>query len=566
MSARTSGLAKVPIELGSPSAPLFGWYHPPRGGARRGHGAVLCNPVGDDLVRAHRPLRHLAERLAALGMPVLRFDYRGTGDSAGDEAEPARVPGWLEDVDTAIDELRARSGVERVFLIGLRLGATLAAAAAERRQDVEGVVLWSPYPSGRAYVADVTRTHQLHRKLEPGAFSGGPARAGGQEALGFFLTDETIAALAELQVGVRPARRVLVVGAGLPDIEAERAEIPPDKFLIVPPHVGQLPEEALGAITGWLDRHATIADAAAVAPRLPSTRLPGEEPLVIDDRLFGILARPAQPRPGAPAVVMLNAGCVPRFGPHRQYAPLARRWAELGFHVLRLDLAGIGDSPGHPENLTYPASRLEDLGAALRRLEQESGASRFVLLGLCSGADVAFDAALADRRVVGAVMLNPRTFCVHDLDAVESYKGARWYQGSLKSSRSWLKLLRGQVNVWRVARALAPRAVALVKRRVIRLWRRGVDDNVPARLRSLANRGVEVLLVVAHNDPGIDFVDSNHGVAMRALNVLPHFRRHDLSGTDHTFTALWAQQHVGELVTRHLLEHHLPVAALAKAG
>jgi hypothetical protein len=57
----------VPLRFGGPGGSLFGWYHPPRGALARAAGIVLCNPLGDDDVRAHRPLRHLAERLSAAG-------------------------------------------------------------------------------------------------------------------------------------------------------------------------------------------------------------------------------------------------------------------------------------------------------------------------------------------------------------------------------------------------------------------------------------------------------------------------------------------------------------------
>src|SRR3954465_3034524 len=101
----TTDLGKIPMQFGAREAPLFGWYHPPVG-ARRGCGVLVCGPIGDEATRAHRPLRHLAERLAAEGFPVLRFDYRGTGDSSGDEMQPGLVKGWLDDVALAADELR----------------------------------------------------------------------------------------------------------------------------------------------------------------------------------------------------------------------------------------------------------------------------------------------------------------------------------------------------------------------------------------------------------------------------------------------------------------------------
>jgi dienelactone hydrolase len=560
----TAGQGTTPIQFGDLVSPLFGWYHPPAG-VRRTGGIVICNPIGDDLCRSHRPLRHLAERLARAGFPVLRFDYRGTGDSAGDEHEPDRVAGWLKDIALAAEELRARSAVARVSLVGLRAGATLAAVAAGSL-EVESVVLWSGYPSGGAFVEDIVRTHRLHRKLEPHAFSGGPPAPGGEEALGFFLSEETMARLRELDLAAVRPPRALVLGPENDPVarawpNAERSAIPPDKFLIVPPHQGPLPEEALTATERWLDRaHPERADGSAPERPPRVSPLAGEEPHLIPGErpLFGILHRPVAPRGPLPAIVLVNAGCVPRMGPHRQYLPLARQWAALGFSVLRLDLSGIGDSPvaaGAEENLTYPPGYRADVDRALRWMEQETGARRFVLVGLCSGADVAF-ASAGDPRVTGIVMLNPRTFCVHELGEVESLKGARWYQDSLHRKESWLKLLRGQVDLVRVARAMAPKAVQLVKRKVAGLLPHA-DHSVPARLRALCGRGVDVLLVVAPHDPGIDYVDANFGAPMRALERLDHFHRITVAGTDHTFTALWAQRRVADLITEHLVSRRL---------
>jgi hypothetical protein len=168
---------------------------------------------------------------------------------------------------------------------------------------------------------------------------------------------------------------------------------------------------------------------------------------------------------------------------------------------------------------------------------------------------VAF-ATATDPRIDGIVLMNPRTFCVHDLAQVESLKGARWYQESLHRKESWLKLLRGEVDLVRVARAMAPKAAELIKRKVTDLVARG-DDSVPARLRALCKRGVDVLLLVAPHDPGIDYVDANFGKGMRALEALDRFQRVTIHGTDHTFTALWAQRRAGELITEHLVARYL---------
>src|SRR4051812_14593525 len=83
---------------------LFAWHHPAQPAKRRGAAVVLCPPLGSDYVGVYRVWRTLAERLAALGFDVLRFDYQGTGDSAGDSAEPRRLEAWIGDIERVVQE------------------------------------------------------------------------------------------------------------------------------------------------------------------------------------------------------------------------------------------------------------------------------------------------------------------------------------------------------------------------------------------------------------------------------------------------------------------------------
>ncbi len=86
-------------------------------------GVVIVPPIGYEYWSSHRTLRTLAERLAGRGCCALRFDFDGTGDSAGDQWDPARVRAWLNGVDHAADALR-RWGVTTLVLVGLRVGGS----------------------------------------------------------------------------------------------------------------------------------------------------------------------------------------------------------------------------------------------------------------------------------------------------------------------------------------------------------------------------------------------------------------------------------------------------------
>jgi pimeloyl-ACP methyl ester carboxylesterase len=82
----------------------------------------------------------------------LRFDYHGTGDSPGDD-DVASLAGWAGDIGVAHRELAARSGKDKVAWIGLRLGASLCALAAQTTRPGLGlVVLWDPVIAGLPYL------------------------------------------------------------------------------------------------------------------------------------------------------------------------------------------------------------------------------------------------------------------------------------------------------------------------------------------------------------------------------------------------------------------------------
>lgn len=122
--------------------------------------------------------------------------------------------------------------------------------------------------------------------------------------------------------------------------------------------------------------------------------------------LFGIVSAPAQPRPGRPAIVLLNAGLVHRVGPFRLHVELARRLAARGFVTLRLDQSALGDSLPRPGGLSYEERAVVDAREAMTFLHERYGAEGFVLVGLCAGAMNAHRAAAADPRAVGMIALD----------------------------------------------------------------------------------------------------------------------------------------------------------------
>jgi alpha-beta hydrolase superfamily lysophospholipase len=141
-----------PLYWGTSQRRLFTLYEPPVAKHGRNRAVVLCQPWGSEYVYAHRAVRQLAVKLAMAGFHSLRFDYFGTGDSGGEAAE-ADLPGWEADIEAAVDGVRDMVGTRTVALIGLRVGANLAARVARRRPgEIDAVVLWDPIVSGNPYL------------------------------------------------------------------------------------------------------------------------------------------------------------------------------------------------------------------------------------------------------------------------------------------------------------------------------------------------------------------------------------------------------------------------------
>lgn len=127
----------------------------------------MCYPTGQEYMRSHWAIRQLGSQLSRAGLHSMRFDYSGTGDSAGLNSD-ANIIQWQTDISTALTELKEIAGITRFSLAGLRFGATLAATAPLPNQPVRKLILWDPVVNGRAYIDELRTMQQaLLDKLQP---------------------------------------------------------------------------------------------------------------------------------------------------------------------------------------------------------------------------------------------------------------------------------------------------------------------------------------------------------------------------------------------------------------
>lgn len=105
---------------------------------------VLLSHSGPNNFSAHRNgvWTEISRRLAGEGIPSLRFDFAGTGESSGEFA--LRLDGQpVADVTAAMDALRA-TGCRRLLIVGSCFGGIPSVVAGVARGDVAGMILVSP--------------------------------------------------------------------------------------------------------------------------------------------------------------------------------------------------------------------------------------------------------------------------------------------------------------------------------------------------------------------------------------------------------------------------------------
>jgi exosortase A-associated hydrolase 1/exosortase A-associated hydrolase 2 len=142
---------------------LYGVLDLPVQPSPSGRGVLIV--VGGPQYRAgsHRQFTLLARRLAAQGIPAMRFDYRGMGDSEGE----------LRNFETVADDLRAAvdrfmlevPGLREVVLWGLCDGASASSLYAPLDSRVTGLALLNPWVRTEEGAAKAMLKHYYRDRL-----------------------------------------------------------------------------------------------------------------------------------------------------------------------------------------------------------------------------------------------------------------------------------------------------------------------------------------------------------------------------------------------------------------
>jgi alpha-beta hydrolase superfamily lysophospholipase len=562
---------------------LFGWLHASLNDTKASVGIVVCQPFGYEAICAHRGTRAFAEAMAAAGMPALRFDYLGTGDSAEIDPQADQLQIWTQNVLAAVEELKLRTGVRQVCLLSFRLGAMLATLAASQSNSVSALIAISPINSGRRYLREL-RTLRMAASMglehsEPPADKQ-EVNAGGMEVSGFSFSAATLAALAKVDLSTVQSPPTLVIDSATTPATSDQASSPEVQrittrvalpglveMLMTPPQFAVVPKEVIAVTLKWLsnlpsqvsaepdlglvggldsvgpDHELTLPGTANAAPIIPT-----ERPVFFgaDGLLFGIVTKPPAEEIRRRAVILLNAGADHHIGASRLYVSMARRWAQHGYVVLRMDLAGVGDSGtrvGRTDDDVFPQEALDDIRAAIEFMRSNYGVRDLTLAGLCSGAYHALRAAVAGLPVNRILMVNPQNYfwrpgeSLNDLQLVEVVRNPGVYRERVFSLAAWKRMLSGNVNILRIAKIYMQRPLLAAESRlrdIARRMRIRLPNDLGTELEAIVARGVRVVFVFARGEPGIGLLKLQAGNSVKRLAERCHI--HTINSGDHVFT------------------------------
>ena len=585
-----------PVVFGETGRQLMGWFHAAiaQDGAHRDCVVVMCNPIGYDAICTHRHYRLLAQQLSRAGFAVLRYDHHGAGDSSGSDEESQRIPTWLAGVTDAVAFAKTLSGASHASLFGVRFGGTLALTAAP---VASSVVAWAPFPSGSLYLREM-RALSMARDLDvttPNITHDAGADLG-EEAAGYLLTASTIAELGELSaltLATPPAPHILLMARD--DIPAseklarhlakigatvDQSSAPGYAGMMLDTFDAIVPTAALDAVTEWLSVRYPLQPGlpARTTPEAPVLLLGGlgPESAVMEtpaffgpgQRFFGMVSEPVEPKNDRrrTGVVFVNVGSNHHIGPNRMYVRQARALAALGFLAMRMDIGGVGESlanEGQRDNTLYSKRSVTDVQAAVAYLREVQQVERVVLVGVCSGAYLAFHSGLEDTTLASVVLINPQTFHWREGDSLalktsQNIRSMRFYRSRLFTRETWTRLVTGPVNI----RVILGGVIKLIWKRFTTRLASNVERvrpgstatfDVRGAFRRLLKQGVNVYLIYSGNDGGLPEMGTHLGRAASSLRGSPQFKLDIVEGADHTFTPLWAQRRLMDLLTQHLM-------------
>ena len=601
---------RIPFYFGSEDKPLLAWLHTTDSKQHSNTGVVICPPLAVEYMNSYRSLRYTADYFALAGIPALRFDYHGTGDSSGIEEDENRLEEWLTSIHLAIEKLKDLTDCTDIGLFGFRMGATLAALIAEKT-PIDFLILWAALNNGKKYIREI-KLIQMTGKIQ--SEDNSLLEAGG---MGYW--EQTANDISKINLTkISPlAKRILIIPRDeqtndtelydawkTKDISDKEIQIEQQyhigsTLMLVDAHQTVVPHEAIKNIIQWVEKDLdnklitnnvnTIANKA-----IPTTDINYISPIEKDGAIlkttikesiiyFGennrniaiITESEASKKATLPTVIISNSGANHRVGPSRLYVLIARELCLMGYRCIRIDVPGIGDSiisNQQLENIEYITSSTKEISEFIAQLDDDTYNNKYILMGLCSGAYFSFHAALELKNIniIESILINPLTFyweegMTVDTSPTQSFSIWNWYKQAVTSKESWVKLFKGEIDYKSLFMAITDR---IKTKYFSRIHSKKINKSIAnfnqhkellsTDLIKITENGSYMQFILSRSDPGYDILMTNAGKSVKTLQKKEKLDINFIEHADHTFSKYIPRQDLLATIKSHFkkITHH----------
>jgi pimeloyl-ACP methyl ester carboxylesterase len=151
-----------------------------------------------------------------------------------------------------------------------------------------------------------------------------------------------------------------------------------------------------------------------------------------EEWLFGVLTAPIAGARGTGVILLQGGDHIPSINRNRLWVRIARRLAGDGYHVLRFDYHGVGESTGAVEAFELAKPFTDDVRAAAGWLRAE-GVDRVVLVGICFGAATALSCV---GRLEGLRGVMACSHPVYELEVLQTLGSVGYVRRVWRSERA----------------------------------------------------------------------------------------------------------------------------------
>lgn len=530
---------------------------------RRSAAVLMLRPWGFDELCTRKFFRRLAEDLSQAGFASLRFDYPGTVDAL-DPRDGQSLQAWESAALSALDTLHKVSGADEIIVFGFGLGSVIAAQISSHSL-VKGVVHADPVGNPKRYLREVgLRAKVIHDGL-------------GLEAAQMPEEQVSIAGVVMDPQLARDLRDFSALPpACIPALVLSRTDNASDqKFvarikeagcpvsdrvfdgytqLMEDPTASVIPDQVLGQIVDWCVEHSAAATNNCSLQTNWPTQVYGsgytEEGVVIGASapLYGVLCSPEASGPDAPAFIFLNSGYDHHGGWARAWVDASRRCASKGALCLRADFANIGDSPpadGEPDQVLYTDGPIKDTSALIDFIRTKTSGP-ITLVGRCSGAYTAFQAAFRDDRIAQLLLCNQVRLIWDPEESLTdpTRMGPRSmgdYKKRFGDPKTLKRLLTGDISIPGVMRGLSSHAVTRASHMIAPIWP-NISKHGRFRhechgiFKALTARDVSMHFLCSEGDQSLEQLALYFGKDQKGLRSYPNVSLTKLPDADHNLT------------------------------